>query len=84
MAKRTLRFLTRDGCSLCDDALAKVTSVVRWLPIEVAVVDITSDPGLEEEFHMRVPVLLDRHDQVVAEGEIGLGGAARACLSVIV
>ena len=70
MARRTIRFLTRPGCGLCDAALPKVRRVARWLRREVVVIDITADPGLEAQYHLRIPVLLDGAGHVIAEGEL--------------
>ena len=67
-----------------DDALVRVRQVVRWLPLDVEVIDIAAVPELEDEYHLRIPVLLDRRGDVVAEGEISLVGVVRACLSAVV
>lgn len=60
---------------MCDAALPRVTRAARWLPVAVEVIDITSDAGLESEYHLRIPVLLDRKGRVVAEGRISMGRA---------
>ncbi len=41
----------------------------------VEVVDITSDTDLESEYHLRIPVVLDRKGRIVAEGRISTGRA---------
>jgi glutaredoxin len=53
-----LTVLTRPGCHLCDvakEALARVSAATgeRW-----AEVDITDDPELEEEYGIRIPVIM--------------------------
>lgn len=60
---------------MCDAALPRVIKVARWLPVTVDVIDISSDAGLESEYHLRIPVLLDRQGRVVAEGRISMGRA---------
>lgn len=60
---------------MCDAALPKVNRAARWLPVTVEVVDITSDADLEAEYHLRIPVVLDRKGRVVAEGRISVGRA---------
>lgn len=60
-----MRFLEREGCHLCDDALALldelgVTSIER--------VDIDHDDALVRDFGLRIPVLLDDSGRVLAEG----------------
>jgi glutaredoxin len=44
---------TRQGCHLCDDALA----LLAQLGVRPQVVDIDSDPLLVEQFHLWVPVI---------------------------
>jgi Glutaredoxin-like domain (DUF836) len=59
-----LRFLTRQGCHLCDDAL----ELLRGIPLTI--IDIDLDPELLLLYHERVPVVLDATGSVVAEGAI--------------
>ncbi len=40
--------------------------------------DITADPVLEEEYHDRIPVLLDGSGLVLAEGPMALSDVLRA------
>ncbi len=80
MPRRRLVFLTRPGCGLCTDALPLVEKAARWLPLDIAVVDITSDASLESEYHLRIPVVLDRKGRVVAEGRISTGRAVVGAL----
>ncbi len=70
MARRRVTFLTRDGCGLCAEALPKVQLASRWLGKRLEVVDITTEPELEEEYHLRIPVVLDGSGAVRAEGRI--------------
>lgn len=58
----SLRFLTRQGCHLCEDAL----QLLRGIPLEI--VDVDLDLTLLEQYDERVPVLLDASGDVVLEG----------------
>jgi len=60
-----LRLVTREGCHLCDDAVA----ALRELGAEFEAVDVDRDPELARLYDFRVPVLLDR-DHVLAEGRL--------------
>ncbi len=77
MASRSVVFLTRPGCGLCDSALPRVRWAATMLRSRLTVVDIQEDPGLEAEYHLRIPVLLDASGDVVAEGPIGIWDAIR-------
>ncbi len=78
---RTTEFLSRPGCGLCDDALPRVRLVARLLGRRLEVVDITDDPRLESEFHLRIPVLRNERGDVLAEGQIDWRRAYRALRS---
>ncbi len=68
---------------MCDDALLRLEKAVRWLPVEIEVVDITTDADLESEFHLRIPVVLDRRKRPIAEGQISSLAALKAALSAL-
>jgi glutaredoxin len=57
--------VTRDGCHLCDDALA----LLHQLGIDPEVADVDSDDELHRLYDFRVPVVLI-DGVVVAEGRI--------------
>ncbi|GAC1474847.1 MAG: hypothetical protein PVS2B1_16920 [Candidatus Dormibacteraceae bacterium] len=57
--------VTRQGCHLCDDALASL----RSLGVEPELRDVDSDGFLHALYDWRVPVVL-RDGRVVAEGRI--------------
>lgn len=75
-----VRFFTRPGCHLCDDALPTVRRAARWTRRELEVVDIEADDGLLAEYGLRIPVVTDDDGRVLAEGEIRLGPLLRATL----
>ena len=58
--------VTRQGCHLCDEALAALNS----LGVEPLLQDVDADDRLHELYDWRVPVVL-LDGQVVAEGRIG-------------
>lgn len=66
-----VKFLTRPGCLLCEEALPLVRGEVRRAGYELQVVDIESDDDLLAEYGLRIPVLLGPDGAVVAEGPIG-------------
>ena len=65
--------VTRQGCHLCDDALA----YLRSLGVEPELRDVDADSALHAAYDWRVPVvLLDGH--VIAEGRIDLDSLRKA------
>lgn len=70
MNSLSLRFLTRRGCHLCDEARPLVVEAAGRVGAALEEVDIDQDESLLTLFDLRIPVLLGPHDQVVAEGII--------------
>ena len=60
-----LVLVTRQGCHLCDEALA----LLRAFGHEPELADVDSDDALHDAYDWRVPVLL-RDGNVIAEGKI--------------
>lgn len=63
-AERVLVY-SRQGCHLCDQALEVVARVCADLGTTYAVVDVDTDPRLQQEYGEQVPVTLvdgRRHD----------------------
>ena len=54
----TLTLYSRPGCHLCDDMNAIVDRVARSVPLNVDIVDISTDPQLEARYGVEIPVLL--------------------------
>jgi glutaredoxin len=48
--------LTRQGCHLCDEAIAQVAAVCAATGEAYAVLDIDSDPDLQRRYTEQVPV----------------------------
>ncbi len=65
--------MTRQGCHLCDEALA----ALRLLGIEPELRDVDADDLLHNKYDFRVPVVLV-DGSVVGEGKIGLEAMRRA------
>ncbi len=71
-----VRFLTRAGCHLCDEALPLVTRRVHRLGWVLEVVDV-DEAGLDADYGERVPVVLV-DGKVLLEGVFGRTGVRRA------
>lgn len=55
---RLIRVYTREGCHLCEDAIAIVTRVAAGVPdATVELVDIDADAALVDRYTVRVPVV---------------------------
>jgi glutaredoxin len=59
--------VTRQGCHLCDQALASL----RALGVEPELRDVDSDDALHALYDWRVPVVLVQ-DRVIAEGHVDI------------
>jgi thiol-disulfide isomerase/thioredoxin len=66
----SVRFLTREGCHLCDQARPVLEKVAKSMNVGIREVDIDSDDELTKLYGLRVPVILGTHDRVLAEGVI--------------
>lgn len=55
-ARSTITVYTRQGCHLCEEAIAVVTRVAAGRA-DVELVDIDRDPALIERYTVRVPVV---------------------------
>jgi thiol-disulfide isomerase/thioredoxin len=65
-----VRFLTRDGCHLCDEARPVLEKVAKSMNVAIEEVDVDGDEELTKLYGLRVPVVLGTHDRVLAEGVI--------------
>jgi hypothetical protein len=67
-------FLTRRGCSLCEEAEPKVRAAARWLRLEVRSVDVDVEAAaLADRYGERVPVVLAPGGREIASGRFGFG-----------
>ena len=69
----SLVLVTRQGCHLCEDALA----LLRSLGHDPELVDVDADDRLHDLYDWRVPVIL-ADGQVVAEGKVERASLVRA------
>lgn len=55
-----LTLYSRPGCHLCDEMKALVERVTRSMPepATTTVIDISTDPALEAQYGLEIPVLL--------------------------
>jgi glutaredoxin len=53
-----LTLLTRPGCHLCDQASEVLDRVAAKSGVAWTEVDISGDPELEDEYGLRIPVVL--------------------------
>ena len=49
---------SRPGCHLCDEMKAVVQTVARSFPLSVEEIDISTDPALEAQYGLEIPVLM--------------------------
>jgi glutaredoxin len=69
----TVVLITRQGCHLCDSALA----VLRSLGVEPELRDVDEDDMLHDQYDFRVPVVLVE-GRVVGEGRVRVEDLRRA------
>lgn len=78
-AHHTVTVYTRQGCHLCDEAIAVVRLVADGRA-EVELVDIDADPGLTAHYTVRVPVVevdgveIAQYQIAPEQLEVALGG----------
>jgi hypothetical protein len=75
-----VRFLTRPGCHLCEEALPLVEKAVLRVGMTMDVVDVEADQRLLREYGLRIPVVLGPDGYVLAEGKIVDGRRLTAAL----
>ena len=80
--RRVLRYVTREGCLLCEKGVQVVTEAARWAGLVVETVDVDSDRELFELYDSRIPVVLDGSGRIILEGRIRAFDAARAVFKV--
>ena len=53
-----LTLYSKPGCHLCDEMKKVVDRLGSRVPLELHVVDISTDPALEKQFGAEIPVLM--------------------------
>lgn len=57
-----VRFYTKPGCHLCEDAADALEAISRDVPLAIEAIDITTDLDLHRRFWDKIPVLdIDGH-----------------------
>lgn len=80
--RRSLMFVTKAECPLCDEGRGLVARHAARFGVAVDEVDVTSSQALLDEFGERVPVLLGIGHKVLAEGRLTTFAVQRALLRV--
>lgn len=65
-----LRFLTRPGCHLCDEARPLVVAAAATAGATVVELNVDADDELLVNYGLRIPVVLGPDGSVLAEGII--------------
>ncbi|WP_249777611.1 glutaredoxin family protein [Paenalkalicoccus suaedae] len=66
----TYYFYTKEQCPLCEDGLAAVRLLQKELGFELEVRDIYKNDEWLEKYQIRIPVMTDKDDSVIDEGNI--------------
>ncbi|KEZ48684.1 glutaredoxin family protein [Metabacillus indicus] len=51
-----LNVYSREGCPLCEEAIAELNGLKADLDLDIQVIDIHSDDGLLERYQLMIPV----------------------------
>jgi hypothetical protein len=78
-AKRVLRVVVGERCSLCDVVLDRVRTPVSLLGLRLAVESLDVHDH-RQRYAARVPVLLDGTGRVLDEGRISAAAAWKAAM----
>jgi glutaredoxin len=54
---RTVRLYSREGCHLCEQAEELLEEIAAECPLDLDIVDITTDADLFERFRYEIPVV---------------------------
>jgi len=64
----TLLLLARPECGLCEEMEIELRSHPAFAGVELRHAEVDSQPDWQRRYGLRVPVLLDRWNEVVCEG----------------
>jgi glutaredoxin len=76
-AATQVRFYTKAGCHLCDEARDKLEDIAAQTEYELTEIDIRSDPEIFEQYRFRIPVIII-DDSTLLEGRIDYGDLSQA------
>lgn len=57
MTIRTVRFYTKPGCHLCEQAEELLESLAAECPLDLEVIDITTDIDIFDRYRYEIPVI---------------------------
>jgi glutaredoxin len=63
-ATRRLTVYSRSYCHLCDDMIVLLRPLEAQHGFEVDIVDVDTDPALEQRYGERVPVLMAGNEEI--------------------
>jgi glutaredoxin len=72
-----VRFYTKAGCHLCEDARDMLDDIAAQIPFELTEIDIRRDMSIFEQYRYRIPVVAI-NETVVAEGRIEYSDLTKA------
>lgn len=56
-AQLEITLYRKEGCGLCDQAETMLAHIARRIPLRVSLIDIDSDPALQERYFLEIPVV---------------------------
>lgn len=77
---RSITFVTREGCTLCEEALPGIRGWAERLGVSMEVVDVDASSDLLARFDHEVPVVLSGEGEVLLAGRWGPLREARMML----
>ncbi len=54
----------KDECGLCHEAEAMLVRIARRVPLRIRLVDIDTDPSLQERYFLEIPVVACRGSEI--------------------
>ena len=82
MKTEPLRLLGRSECGLCEEMEIELRTHPDASRIVLQFADVDSQPDWQRRYGLRVPVLLDRWDEVVCEGRFDADAFAAWCADI--
>ncbi len=78
----SLLLLGRTECGLCEELQAELQAHPGFPAIELQFADVDSRPDWQRRYGLRIPVLLDRWNEVVCEGHFDADAFSTWCREV--
>lgn len=82
MTERLL-LLGRPECELCEEMEIGLRSHPGFSGIELQLADVDSQADWQRRYGLRVPVLLDRWNEVICEGHFDANAFSAWCLEIV-